>query len=175
MSAELTIRQPAWRDMVTRNLSERTKPVKWIIVHATEGREPGDLATLLGQTKKKVSADFYVTRDGRIFKLNPQLSQFYTWHAGKSFFLGLWDINRVSIGIEQEHKGDEDWPDAQIEATAYLCAWLVRRFKLKLEDGPIQSHRAVAWLRGRKSDPKDFPWARLGQKVRLWFNPPAAP
>ncbi len=164
------VRQPPWRELVTKYLSRRVLPVRWIILHATEGHEPGDLPTLLGQTKKKVSADFYVTRDGRIFKLNPQLTQYYTWHAGASLWQKIWSVNPVSIGIEQEHVTGQDWPEVQVGATAHLCAWVLQRFKLNLEDGPIQSHRAVAWLRGRKSDPKDFPWGKFGAKVRLWLE-----
>lgn len=170
MAIERTIAQPKWRELVTRNLSKRKRAVKWIILHSTEGHEPGDLATLLGQTKKRVSADFYVNREGGIYKLNPQLIQYYTWHAGGSFWRKVWSINPVTIGIEQEHITGQDWPEAQVKATAHLCAWLVQRFKLDLEDGPIQSHRAVAWLRGRKSDPRDFPWGKFGRMVRLWFS-----
>lgn len=170
-AAAHSIAQPRWRELVTRNTSPRVKPLTWIILHHSGGREPGDLATLLGQTKRKVSADFYINREGAVYKLNPQLSQRYTWHAGKSLWNGVWDVNRYSVGIEMEHHPDRDaWPEAQVEACAHLCAWLVRRYKLGLEDVPIQSHRAVAWPRGRKTDPRNFPWGSLSTLVHWWLG-----
>lgn len=157
---------PKWAELLTRNLSPRRKRIQGIVLHHSGGSERGDLPTLLGETKAKVSADFYVNKPGTLYKLNPQLSLYYTWHAGVSLWRGLWDVNKITIGVEIEHRPGEPWTDEQIATTAHLCAWVVDRYKLKLDDGPITSHRAVAWVRGRKTDPEGFPWAKFGAQVR---------
>lgn len=142
-------------DRPTPNLSKRTKAPRFIILHHDGGTAAGSVAWLTNPASKR-SSDFLVARDGTIYKLNPQLSLFYTWHAGSSAFGGFVGLNSVSFGVEQEHKVGQDWPLAQIRATAKLCKWLVARYNLP--DGCIQSHRAVAVPRGRKIDPENYPW-----------------
>jgi N-acetyl-anhydromuramyl-L-alanine amidase AmpD len=159
-----TVPQPKWTELVTKNFSNRKLPVRWIVLHHTAGREAGDLSTLLGQTKRRVSADFYVTRKGKVYKLNPQLGNYYTWHAGISYHKGVVNLNRVTVGIEQEHIPGENWPQLQVAATAHICAWLIERYNLKLEDGPILSHRIISFP--RKTDPEGFPWKEFGRMVR---------
>jgi N-acetyl-anhydromuramyl-L-alanine amidase AmpD len=117
-----------------------------------------------------VSADFMVSKAGVIVKLNPDMKSFYTWHAGKSKFGGRSDVNEISIGIEHEHFDGDEWPGAQVEASGKLCAWLVEEFGLDLSDGCITSHRAIALPRGRKSDPREFPWVLFSGIVRRWLD-----
>lgn len=149
--------QPTWTERRAANLSKRRKKIALIVLHHTGGSMPGDLNWLTSK-ESRISADFLVTKAGLIYKLNPQLSVYQTWHAGKSAWNGRKNCNDFSIGIEQEHRPGEAWTDAQLHACAKLCAWLVERFGLKLEDHPIQSHAAVALPPGRKSDPENFPW-----------------
>ena len=116
----------------------------------------GDLATLCAKATK-VSADFEIARDGTIYKLNPQLSQWWTWQAGVSEWNGKRNINNISFGIEQEHIPGQDWPAAQVKATAKVCAFLCDKFEIPREH--IASHADVARPVGRKNDPEHFPWA----------------
>lgn len=111
-----------------------------------------------------MSADFYIDRSGRIYKLNPQLSEFYTWHAGVSSWRGRNNCNPFSLGIEMEHRVGEGWPEAQVAACAHLAAWLVERYDLDLRNGCIQSHRAIAPT--RKTDPESFHWTEFSSLVR---------
>ncbi len=168
----MRVMPPVWVNKPTPNLSKRTKEVRLIVLHHTGGRMPGCLSWLTSK-KSKVSADFLVSNTGLIYKLNPQLTLYYTWHAGKSVWKSLVEVfrrvNRISIGIEQEHIPGDPWPTAQVVATAHLCAWLIDRHpndKLDLAEHPIQSHRAVADPPGRKTDPENFPWADFSQRVR---------
>lgn len=148
--------QPVWReDHVAKNLSKRTRKPKLIVLHHTGGHLAGDLATLCSKASK-VSADFEIARDGTIYKLNPQLSLHWTWQAGVSEWDGKKNINPISFGIEQEHMPGETWPDAQIEATAKVCAFLCDKFEIPREH--IYSHAHVARPIGRKTDPEHFPW-----------------
>lgn len=158
-----------WTDYETPNLGKRKLRPTLIVLHHTGGHLAGDLATLTG--KKKVSSDFVVAKDGRIFKLNPQLRQFVTWHAGVSAWKGRKNCNDFSFGIEQEHMPGEVWPDVQIKATAELCAWLITTFPtLKLENHCIQSHAAVALPHGRKVDPENYPWEQFSEYVKHFLS-----
>ena len=71
--------------------------------------------------------------------------------------------NFHSIGIEHEHfDGSEDWPDAQIAASALVVKFLGQQFP-GIE---IAHHADVAAPAGRKTDPIGFPsdrfWAQMG-------------
>jgi len=159
--------QPKWIDRPAANLSRRNgiRP-QGIILHHTGGSEAGDLATL---TRSKpvggVSADFLINREGLIYKLNPQLSEFYTWHAGASRYPGLTtknnSVNVSTIGIEMSHRMGEGWPEAQVRSCAVLCKWLVATGKISQK--LIVSHRAIAIPPGRKIDPENFPWGKFGE------------
>jgi|LSQX01.2.fsa_nt_gb N-acetyl-anhydromuramyl-L-alanine amidase AmpD len=135
-----------------------------IILHHTGGAEAGDLAWLTNPTSG-VSADFLITRGGVIYKLNPDLTIFYTYHAGVSELDGCaqknGSINISTIGIEMSHRIEEDWPAAQVEACAKLCWWLEASGKVTRHK--IVSHRAVAKPRGRKNDPEGFPWKKFSR------------
>jgi len=164
--------RPKWIERYTPNLSPRRKGVRLIILHHTGGSLPGCLRWLTS-VRSKVSADFLISRGGLIYKLNQQLNLYYTWHAGRSLWKRLGEVfrgvNKISFGIEMEHVPGEPWPDRQVSAAAHLCAWMIDRYPddaLELPQHPIQSHRAVAYPRGRKTDPENFPWARFGAQVR---------
>jgi hypothetical protein len=95
----------------------RRLPIRNIVLHSSDGRKDGDLATLTGDD---VSAHWYVTRAAEVFYLvNDEDTAF---HAGKVFNPDFFS-NDATIGIEQEHfdpdgkKKNEDWPDAQIDGS----------------------------------------------------------
>jgi len=89
------------------------------------------------------------------------------WHAGKSWWRGVTDINSASIGIEICNPGHEfgyrPFPDAQIDALIPLVADIVQRYGITR--GNIVGHSDIA--PSRKQDPGElFPWAQLA-KLRL--------
>jgi N-acetylmuramoyl-L-alanine amidase-like protein len=111
-----------------RTLDGEPARIRNIVLHSSDGRESGDLATLTGDD---VSAHWYVTRDGRIFHLvNDEDTAF---HAGKVFKPQFFS-NAATIGIEQEHfdpdpregqPDNENWPDIQVETVAQVTAFLL--------------------------------------------------
>jgi N-acetylmuramoyl-L-alanine amidase len=151
--------QPKWKFAPSPNITENgRKGVKFIVLHHTGGSYPGDLNWLTSRGSK-VSCDFYISRDGVIYKLNPQLSTHATWHAGKSQYGQYSDLNKWSIGIELEHKPGELWDVRQLTACRQLCRWLMARYGLGAAD--VVGHKDVAMPRGRKSDPENFDMARF--------------
>lgn len=156
---------PGWLILRTPNLSPRKKKVSLIVLHHTGGAVHGAVSWLTNPISK-VSADFVISRTGKIWKLNPDLHSLYTWHAGRSIWKLFKDVNKFSVGIEMEHFVGEDWPEVQVESVAKLCVWLLKEFSLDVNNKVIQSHRAVAWPFGRKTDPEGFPWSEFGVGVR---------
>jgi N-acetylmuramoyl-L-alanine amidase len=148
--------QPKWIEKPTPNLGKRKLKPTLIVLHHTGGSLAGDLATLTNPATK-VSADFLVAKNGAIYKLNPQLTQYITWHAGESEWKGKQNCNNYSFGIEMEHRLDESWTDKQVKACAELCKWLRNRYGYM----NIVSHADIARPRGRKIDPECFAWERF--------------
>ena len=137
----------------------RTLPIEGIILHSTEGTEPGDVATLSGKTGRQVSVHYYVTRASKIYHFVQESDT--AWHAGAVSAPHY--SNAATIGIEQEHiDGKQGWPDSQIQTVAELIRSIESRHGIL----PISAHAAVAIPRGRKTDPgTDYPWDTLHQKI----------
>ncbi|MDQ3815769.1 MAG: N-acetylmuramoyl-L-alanine amidase [Armatimonadota bacterium] len=142
----------------------RRRPIRNIILHSTDGREQGDLATLTGNS---VSIHWYVTRTGKIYHIVENRDT--AFHAGRVFNPAQFD-NDATLGIEQEHfdpdpehgrPRNENWPDAQIEAVAQVAAFLLQRHNLN--PGNIHTHAGVARPRGRKQDPFDYPFPKFNR------------
>ena len=57
----------------------------------------------LCEKKNKVSSHFLVSKKGEIYYLVDLKKR--AWHAGKSYWNGLTDLNSSSIGIEIDNSG----------------------------------------------------------------------
>jgi len=132
--------------------------IEGIIIHQTDGYEAGDVATLSGQTKRKVSAHWYVAKTGKIYHFvdNNDIA----WHAGEC--IRGWG-NSNTIGIENEHIGNKrDWTDAQMDALAKLIVALRQKYGKNII---CKGHSDVAVPRGRKVDPEGFDWNDLHNRA----------
>ena len=131
-----------------------------IILHYT-GMGTGEGAeSWLCNPESEVSSHYLVHEDGRIVQMVRESDR--AWHAGRSSWKALTDINSRSIGIEIVNPGHflghPDFPDAQIEAVIALCAGICARHGIPPER--ILAHSDVS--PGRKIDPGEkFPWDRL--------------
>lgn len=113
----------------------------------------------------KVSAHYLIAEDGQVVRMVAEENR--AWHAGKSHWRQIDDINSASVGIELVNPGHEfgyrAFPDAQIDALIPLMADIQARYAVTR--GNIVGHSDIAPQ--RKQDPGElFPWARLA-KVRL--------
>ena len=101
----------------------------------------------------KVSAHFFVRRDGRIIQFVPCLKR--AWHAGESCWQGRPRCNDFSLGIELEGSDAVPFTDAQYDALHRLTMVLRAAYPIC----GIAGHSDISPQ--RKTDPGNcFEWAR---------------
>lgn len=139
----------------------RKEPVTCLILHHTAGSLPSSLDILQGKDPKhKVGVHYLVTDEPkpRVIRMVPE--HLAAYHAGKSAWGRLTNLNQNSIGIEIINYDGNVYPysDAQAEIIFALCAEIIRRHDIKPWNVLAHSDIAV----GRKVDPGlKFPWAKL--------------
>jgi N-acetylmuramoyl-L-alanine amidase len=147
------------------NFDDRALPVSILVLHYTGMLDAASAIERLTDSDAKVSAHYLVAEDGQIVRLVAEDKR--AWHAGKSWWRGIDDVNSASIGIELVNPGHEHgyrpFPETQMNALIPLMAEITRRHHLTR--GNIVGHSDVA--PARKEDPGElFDWERLA-KLRL--------
>jgi N-acetyl-anhydromuramyl-L-alanine amidase AmpD len=139
----------------------RKETVTCLILHHTAGSLPSSLDILQGKDPKhKVGVHYLVTDEPkpRVIRMVPE--NLAAYHAGKSAWGKLTNLNQNSVGIEIINYDGNVYPysDAQAEIIFSLCAEIIRRNDIKPWNVLAHSDIAV----GRKVDPgSKFPWAKL--------------
>ena len=151
----------------SENFDER-RP-RLIVLHATE-MSSAEAALRVLKTENsggRVSAHYLIAEDGRIFQLVSDSKR--AWHAGGGRWRGINDLNSVSLGIELDNDGSEDFAPAQITALKKLLADLCERHAIPRD--AIIAHGDMAPT--RKRDPSArFPWQELWQAgFGVWYAP----
>lgn len=141
-----------------------------IVLHDGEGTKKSDLERLRNNQvpmKDRVSAHYYVDRQGHIYELIAP--KYAAWHAGASFWEGRDSvaIRDHSIGIETEHKAGQDWPAVQREALRQLCLYLIGRYRIPQR--LVTCHRWIA--PGRKPDPTNWSNDDLTAWIAALYSP----
>jgi len=132
--------------------------VDTVVLHHTAGPNLVGTVRWFANPESRVSSHFTVGKDGSIVQHVSTFAR--AWHAGESILLGRPNLNHYSIGIEMVNIGDgkDPWPKEQVEVVGFLIAHLRKRFpQLRY----VTSHEFVAVPKGRKPDPKGFPWKSL--------------
>ncbi|PZO87660.1 MAG: N-acetylmuramoyl-L-alanine amidase [Sphingomonas sanxanigenens] len=147
------------------NFDERKLPVTMIVLHYTGMKDAASAIDRLCDPEAKVSAHYLVNEDGQVIRMVHEDKR--AWHAGRSHWRGVTDINSASIGIEIVNPGHEfgyrPFPEEQIEALIPLIADIKDRHLITR--GNIVGHSDIAPT--RKQDPGElFPWGRLA-RLRL--------
>lgn len=146
-------------DSPSPNQGDRPAGVKprLIVIHGTVGTDAGDLSHLR-RAESQVSYHYLVQRTGQIHRLvRPERR---AWHAGKSVWKGVEDVNDFSIGIGLSNLGNgiELFTEAQYLSAGYLCSVFRREFSIGMDS--IVGHYHIS--PGRKTDPwYTFEWGRL--------------
>ena len=153
------------------NINKRSKKkIKFIIIHYTGMHNELSAINRLCNTKAKVSAHYFIKKNGLVLNLVPPLYE--AWHAGKSCWKGFKSLNKYSIGIEIQNSGHnnnfEKFSKKQIISTKKLLRYLIVEYKINLKN--VLGHSDIA--PDRKKDPGEkFPWKELAKsKLSRWHN-----
>ncbi len=151
----LAVAEPTATTMLSPHFDERNDtPISAIVLHHTAMLQTAvEVGEFFQRPSAKVSSHYIVDRDGSLVRAVPDDKR--AWHAGRSEFQGVGDVNTFSIGIEICNVGDglEPYPEAQVQAVVKLVAWLAQTYKVPLDR--LTRHRDVAVPAGRKRDTSD--------------------
>lgn len=143
----------------------RREKVKHLIMHSTETGIPVSAVRVIESWssggRRHPGAQFVVDRDGTIYQAaDPDLA---TVHI--NIFKTLPGINNDnSIGIEMNHTGRQEYPEAQLTAVHRLVNYLQARYNITDEN--IITHRYAQ--QGDHTDPVAFDWSGfLWRKNRM--------
>ena len=157
----------------SRNFSPKIRSknsIKYIILHYTGMQSEIESIDRLKDIKSKVSCHYLINRKGQITQMVNDNR--VAWHAGKSKWKNLKNLNENSIGIELVNKGHEfgyqNFSSIQITNLIILCKNLKKKYVIKKEN--FLGHSDIAPL--RKLDPGEkFPWKRLSKyKLGCWYE-----
>lgn len=153
------------REEPSPNWDERALPISMVVLHYTGMRSAADALERMCDAKAKVSAHYLIDEEGAVTALVPEEKR--AWHAGKSYWRGITDINSASIGIELANPGHEwgyrPFSDAQMGALLPLLCDIVDRHGIAPDN--VVGHSDIA--PARKEDPGElFDWQRLA-RLRL--------
>ncbi len=152
-------------DTPSPNWDERSLPVSMLVLHYTGMQDADSAIARLRDPAAKVSCHYLVAEDGTILRMVDEAKR--AWHAGRSHWRAIDDVNSASIGIEIVNPG-HDWgyrpfPAEQIEALIPLVADIKERHGITR--GDVVGHSDIAPV--RKRDPGElFPWHSLA-RLRL--------
>ena len=154
------------------NFSKKTrslKDIKYLIVHYTGMQSERVSLKRLKNPNSKVSCHYFIKRDGNIYKMIDDNK--IAWHAGKSKWKNVRNLNKYSIGIEIQNKGHfinyQTFTKKQIFSSIILIKSLLKKYKIKKNN--VLGHSDIAPL--RKKDPGEkFPWNYLSSKgAAIWY------
>ena len=146
------------------------KNIKYIIIHYTGMKNELLALKRLTDLKSKVSAHYFIKKNGKILNLVPDLYE--AWHAGNSNWKNIKSLNRYSIGIEIQNPGHENFYEKfsikQLNSLKKLLRFLIKKYKINLKN--ILGHSDIA--PNRKKDPGEkFPWKELAKlKIAYWHK-----
>lgn len=142
-----------------------------LVLHYTGMASEDGALKWLCSPQSQVSCHWFVREDGEAIQLVDETRR--AWHAGRSCWRGIQDVNSASIGIEIANPGHEwgyrPFPARQIQSMIELCRAILSRHPIPLRN--VVAHSDIA--PERKMDPGEFfPWqvcAAAG--VALWVPP----
>lgn len=169
---------------MSRSVAERSSPnfgdrqvvdgkvgVRHLVLHYTGMVSAAAALERLTDPAAQVSAHYLLDEDGAVTHLVAEDKR--AWHAGRSFWRGVRDINSTSVGIEIVNPGHDHgyraFPEAQVAALIDLARGIISRHGITPDN--VLGHSDIA--PGRKIDPGElFPWQRLAEAgIGLWPAP----
>ena len=151
------------------DIRKKDSSLNYIIIHYSAIKSYKEALSHLSERKNKVSSHFFINKSGEIFYLVDLKNR--AWHAGRSYWKGIIDINSESIGIEMDNSGHhydfENYNPKQIKSLIRLLKYISKRFNINKQN--VLGHSDISPY--RKIDPGErFPWKKLN-KNNLSFLP----
>jgi LysM repeat protein len=133
-----------------------------LVIHATANSSLEGVIRWFTNPESNVSAHYNIGKDGRVVQMVHDQDR--AWHAGQSMWKGVLNVNDFAIGIELVNLNDglDPYPQEQYRVLVALCARLVARYSIQIED--IMGHKDIS-LSG-KTDPAGLDLERLRQDVQ---------
>jgi LysM repeat protein len=145
------------------HFNERSDPdnITTIVVHATANSTLIGVISWFQSPTAYVSAHYVISKDGKIVQMVKDGDR--AWHAGKSEWRGVPNVNDYGLGIElvNLNDGQDPYPEAQYQSLVKLCQALVHKYDIPTED--IVGHYQIS--PGRKTDPRGLDLNQLRQAV----------
>lgn len=147
------------------NFNQRPNPnhIWAIVVHSTANSSLEGVVNWFNNPQAQVSAHYTIGKDGRIVQHVRDENR--AWHAGKSEWKGIPNVNNYALGIElvNLNDGQDPYPEEQHQANVRLCTYLIGKHNIKPEN--IVGHLDIAVPQGRKTDPRGYDLERLRREV----------
>jgi N-acetylmuramoyl-L-alanine amidase len=149
-------------DCPSPNFDERDQPISMVVLHYTGMKDAASAIDRLREPEAKVSCHYLVAEDGQVLRMVAEDKR--AWHAGRSYWRGIRDVNSSSIGIEIVNPGHEfgyqPFPEEQMNSVLRLVADIVDRYDIPRAN--VVGHSDVA--PARKQDPGElFDWTKLAK------------
>lgn len=143
-----------------------------LVLHYTGMPSEDGALRWLCSPQSEVSCHWFVREDGETIPLVDRSRR--AWHAGRSCWRGIRDVNSASIGIEIANPGHEwgyrPFPARQIQSVIALCRAILDRHPIPLRN--VVAHSDIA--PDRKVDPGEFfPWQTCAEAGVAFWAPPA--
>ncbi len=112
-------------------LVRKKKDIKYVVFHYTGMQSEIESLKRLKNPKYKVSCHYFINRSGKIYQMVKD--KYAAWHAGKSKWKKINNLNNNSIGIELVNKGHEygyqNFTNRQIKNLISLCKILKKKIQ----------------------------------------------
>ena len=130
---------------------KKNKKVKYIVIHYTGMESFKRAISKLNNLNSDVSCHYLISKSGLIFNL--LCPSFKAWHAGKSQWKDVKNLNDYSVGIELENKGHDhgynNFSSNQYSSLKKLITFLSKNFQIQHQN--IIFHSDIS--PNRKKDP----------------------
>jgi len=143
------------------NFKGDIKP-KFVILHHSGGSFFGGIDWILSSASR-VSYHWFINKDGNRVQFVENTKR--AWHAGRSEWLGLNDLNSHSIGIAfSGNTNKRSLTQHEIDSCAIKCIELMKEFEIPFDN--ILTHAMVAPR--RKSDISQEAYISILKRIKQW-------
>lgn len=138
----------------------------FVIIHHTSQSSVAQTVRTFQVPHSKVSSHYVIGRNGQLIQMLNDYDR--AWHAGRSKWGAITDMNSMSIGIELDNNGREPFPEEQINTLLTLLDTLKSKYLIPQLN--FIGHGDIAPT--RKDDPNVFfPWKKLAERgFGIWYN-----